>query len=194
MVARAVRHAAAVVLADGAVRDKRADFAEFAAARDFELPARSQGWARRPAKGETYGATYVGPYRDTIAALYARGNANKACKVSPDQVREQLVRSHPGKFCLPGVWALQNVFISLGQKKPACDAAGGGRREHASKLPADLCRAVDEIVAADTSIKPAAVLARVKCRFPQLDSTLHKRVTQRVSAVKTKLNKRNAGL
>ena len=92
------------------------------------------------------------------------------------------------------MWALQNVFISLGQKKPACDAAGGGRREHASKLPADLCRAVDEIVAADTSIKPAAVLERVKCRFPQLDSTLHKRVTQRVSAVKTKLNKRNAGL
>jgi hypothetical protein len=48
-----------------------------------------------PCQGESFGATYVKSYHHTIAALYARGNANKACKVSPDQVREQLVRSHP---------------------------------------------------------------------------------------------------
>jgi hypothetical protein len=38
-------------------------------------------------------------------------------KVSPDQVREQLARLHPGTFCLPTVSALQNVFIALGQKQ-----------------------------------------------------------------------------
>ena len=113
MVARAVRHAAAVVLADGAVRDKRADFAEFASARGFELPARSQGWARRPAKGETYGATYVGPYRDTIAALYARGNANKACTVSPDQVRTRAACSFASRKVLSagGVGAAKRLHF-----------------------------------------------------------------------------------
>ena len=55
--------AANVIVADAAVQDKRADFPE---SRDFALPARVQGWARRPKRGETYGATYVEPYYDTI--------------------------------------------------------------------------------------------------------------------------------
>ncbi len=55
-------------------------------ARDFALPARVQGWARRPKRGETYGAAYVDPYYDTIATLYARGNVEKNSMVSPHQV------------------------------------------------------------------------------------------------------------
>ena len=95
---------------------------------DFALPARVQGWTRRPKRGETYGATYVEPYYDTIATLYARGNVEKNSQVSPDQVREQLVRLHPDKFCLLGVWALQNCFTALGQKKANGGAGGGVHR------------------------------------------------------------------
>ena len=63
LVACAVRLAATVVVAGGAVRDTRTDFTEFALAQGFALQPRSQGWARRPARGETYGATYVEPYQ-----------------------------------------------------------------------------------------------------------------------------------
>ena len=193
----AVRRAANVIVADAAVQDKRADFPEFAMARDFALPARVQGWARRPKRGETYGATYVEPYYDTIAALYARGNVEKNSKVSPDQVREQLVRLHPDKFCLPGVWALQNCFIALGQKKANGGAGGGvhrGRRGRASALPADVVRMVDKMVEGDAKVKPAFVLATVKDQCPQLDSALHKNVKQRVDAKKQQLKKKEASL
>ena len=62
--------AANVIVADAAVQDKRADFPE---SRDFALPARVQGWARRPKRGETYGATYVEHHRHPLRARQ-RGN------------------------------------------------------------------------------------------------------------------------
>ena len=97
-----------------------------------------------------------------FAALYQHGNVHKNTTVSPDQVREQLRRSHPGKFCIPGVWALQNAFIALGQKKNAeedDDVPKRARRGRRSALPANVLRAIDELLVADAAAKPAAVLA-----------------------------------
>ena len=102
LVAAGVRLAATVVVADGVVRDKRGDFAEYAEAADTQLKPNRQGWVRRPGRGETYGKTFVEPFYAEIAALYQRGNVDKNTKVSPDQVREQLRRLHPGNFCIPG--------------------------------------------------------------------------------------------
>ena len=97
-----------------------------------------------------------------FAALYQRSNVHKNTTVSPDQVREQLRRSHPGKFCIPGVWALQNAFIALGQQKNVEEEDGvpkRARRGRGSALPADVLRAIDELLVADAAAKPAAVLA-----------------------------------
>ncbi len=103
----AVRRAAAIVVSDdGRVCDKRVDFAEYALAERVQLPP-SPGAAA--CKGETYGETFIKPFRAEIAELDERGNVDKNRQVSPDQVREQLRRRHPGKFCIPGVWALQNA-------------------------------------------------------------------------------------
>jgi hypothetical protein len=198
LVACGVRLAAEIVVADGVVRDKRAVCPEFASANGYQLPPRSQGWGRRPARGETYGANYIDEFYDGIVELYERGNLDKNSKVSPDQVREQLRRKHPDKFCIPGVWALQNTFIALGQKKkPAAGVAGArgrrGRRGRASALPADVLDAIDGEVAADSSAKPAAVLAKVLARF-ELDPSLRPKVKARVSQAKTKLKKKAGGL
>ncbi len=115
-------------------------------------------------------------------------------------MREQLRRKRPDKFCMPGVWALQNTFIALGQKKkkkPATGVAGArgrrGRRGRASALPADVLDAIDGEVAADSSVKPAAVLAKVLHRS-ELDPSLHPKVKARVSQAKGKLKKKADGL
>jgi hypothetical protein len=76
---------------------------------------------------------------------------DKNSKVSPDKVREQLRRSPPDKFCIPGVWALQNEFIALGQKKNASPEEDEGaipKRGRKSALPADVLRAIDELLVA----------------------------------------------
>ena len=97
------------------------------------------------------------------------------------------------------MWALQNVFIALGQKKAkASGGAGGGvqrgRRGRVSGLPAEVVRVLDEMLEADASIKPAVVLAKLKTQFPRLDPALHKNVKQRVSTKKTQLKKKIGSL
>ncbi len=106
-------------------------------------------------------------------------------------------RKHPHKFRIPGVWALQNTCIALGQKKkPASGFAGArgrrGRQGCASALPANVLDAIDAEVDAD-SVKPAAVLAKVLDRF-ELDPSLHPKVKARVSQAKGQLKKKADGL
>ncbi|GBG35135.1 Hypothetical Protein FCC1311_113582, partial [Hondaea fermentalgiana] len=45
------------------LRDGRSDTPEYVLAEHHILPAKSQGWARRPHHGSTYGSDYMGPYR-----------------------------------------------------------------------------------------------------------------------------------
>ena len=75
-----------------------------------------------------YGETFIKPFYAEIAALYQRDNVDKNTKVLPDQVREQLRQSHPGKFCTSDAWALQNAFIALGQKQNAEEEDGVAKR------------------------------------------------------------------
>ena len=197
LVAAGVRRAAAIVVSDdGRVRDKRDDFAEYALAERVQLPPNRQGWARRPARGETYGETFIKPFRAEIAELYERGNVDKNSKVLPDQVREQLRRSHPDKFCIPGVWALQNEFIALGQKKnasPKEDEGAVPKRVRKSVLPAGVLRAIDELLVADPAAKPAAVLTSLLARF-DIDPRLHPKLKVQVSQAKAKLKKQEGAL
>ena len=60
-------------------------------------------------------------------------------------------------------------------------------------MPAVVLDAIDAEVAADSSVKPAAVLAKVSDRF-DLDPSLHPKVKARVSQAKGKLNKKADGL
>ena len=78
----------------------------------------------------------------TITDLNARCNVEKNSKVSPDEVREQLLRLHPGKFCLPGVWAPQNFSLRWARRKQMAALVG----VCAAVLPADVFRVVDEMV------------------------------------------------
>lgn len=144
------------------MRDKRGVFAEYAEAAGTHLKPNGLGRARQPGRGDTYGETFIKPFYAEFAALYQRGNVDKNTTVSQGQVREQLRRSHPGKFCIPVVWALQNAFIALGQKNNAEEEDGvpkRARRGRRSALPAAVLRAIDELLVADAAAKPATVLA-----------------------------------
>jgi hypothetical protein len=121
---------------------------------------------------------------------------DKNTTVSPDQVRKQLRRSHPGKFCIPGVWALQNALIALGQKKNAEEedcVPKRARRGRWSALPADVLRAIDELLFADAAASRLPCLPACCARF-DVDPSLHLKVKARVSQAKTQLKKREDAL
>ena len=138
------------------MRNKRGVFAEYAEAAGTHLKPNGLGRARQPGRGDTYGETFIKPFYAEFAALYQRGNVDKNTTVSPGQMRKQLRRSHPGKFCIR---ALQNAFIALGQKNNAEEEDGvpkRARRGRRSALPAAVLRAIDELLVADAA---ATVLA-----------------------------------
>ncbi|GBG35072.1 Hypothetical Protein FCC1311_112952, partial [Hondaea fermentalgiana] len=55
------------------LRDGRSDMPEYALAEHHVLPAKPQGWARRPHHGSTYGSDYMGPYRERVEELLELG-------------------------------------------------------------------------------------------------------------------------
>ena len=185
LVACGVRLAAELITSHSLVRDKRAVFAEFDLAAGFAVEEHHQGWGRQPPKGKTYGETYITEFHAEITAMYQKGKVDKNAKVSPDQVREALRLRYPHRFTLPGVWAIQTLFISLGQKKAGALEGVLRPRGRASQLPAAVQVAIQTIVAANPAIKPAAALAAVLVQCPGLDKELHKKVASRVSSVKS---------
>jgi len=111
--------AADIISTEEIVRDKRECDPECDRAEGFSIGDSCIGWGRQPSRGETYGATYVEPFYGEIERLYNQGKVNKDMKASPAQVAEFLRLKHPTKFCLPGPWAVQQVFEKLGQQKPS---------------------------------------------------------------------------
>ena len=163
------------------------------------MPPQRQGWGRKKPKGHNYGANYAEEFMDVIRACYAKGERDANSKMSPEQVSEQLHRDHPDRFCIPSAWAVQRVFISLGQNKKTVasqSAAGGGqggpgdgrrrRRGRKSVLADDVLAAVGVVVESNPDIKPRAALDKIKEQFPTLDEALHRSVKQRVTTLKSK--------
>ena len=181
-VACALRRARALVESTHLVRDKRHQFDEYKQAIGFHRPPMTQGWARKPARGDTFGETYTANYMDTIEELYEKGNVDKNVKVSPAQVFEQLKRIHPNCFRLPRAWALQNVFNGLGNKRK-----DGQKRRRKQLLPKDVLAVIDQLLVTNPNVKPKAALEEVEAQLGrQLETSLQAKVKSRVSALKTR--------
>ena len=186
VVAAGVRMAADMIATEEIVRDKRDYDPECDRAAGFSIGESCMGWGRQPSRGESYGATYVGKFHGEIERLYNQGKVNKDMRASSAQIAEFLRLQHPTKFCLPGPWAVQQVFAKLGQQKPTT-------RRH-SKMPEDVAAFVTQLVADMPDIKPAAALRRVLQAFPDLDAVWHQKVRTKTSALKTKAKTRARGL
>lgn len=60
-----------------------------------------RGWARRPKRGEMYGANYVPRYEKDILRMFEAGNDNKARKMNAAEMLEHLQRSYADRYDLP---------------------------------------------------------------------------------------------
>jgi hypothetical protein len=185
IVAAAVRMASALIVSEHLVRDKRAEFPEYAMAQEHAARAApwKQGWARKPRRGHTYGANYVGEFKTDIEQWFGAGNVDKNSKVSPAQVCERIRLEHPNRYCVPSPWMVQNFYIALGQRKGGSDA-GGGARGPKSRLPPEVVQLIVSLVDADKDVKPAAVKAIVRQRFPTLSDELLATAGGKVSSLK----------
>ena len=60
-----------------------------------------RAWARRPKKGDMYGAKYLPPYKKDILDMFMAGVAENRNKLAPGKMVETLKAKYPGRMSLP---------------------------------------------------------------------------------------------
>ncbi|ETV63496.1 hypothetical protein H257_19584 [Aphanomyces astaci] len=110
-----------------AIRVVDSKSAEFAVDFESALPPwkYEAGWARRPARGHTYGARYIRKYKDEISIMVLEGNENKAKQMNPTQILATLKDRHEGEFAFPSV---AEVSKSGSTNAPVARKVGGVTR------------------------------------------------------------------
>ena len=81
--------------------------------RDFVTVVFGLGWARRPARGQGKGVTYIGPHRQRIYEMFMAGEADKRQRKAPTQMLEELQLEHAGVIALPGFSEISTFVGSL---------------------------------------------------------------------------------
>jgi hypothetical protein len=93
-------------------RDENVD--DYEIARDYRIPKRflkSPGWARRPRKGEMYGAKYIARFKTELFEFYKVGSRDSDKKLGPAIMLEKLQLAHPDLYTLPNFAEIQS-FVS----------------------------------------------------------------------------------
>ena len=71
-------------------------------ANDYQMEPFRSGWARRRARGTTYGESYISLYEKELKEMFQMGVEYSYNKMSAGKMREQLQASHPDSFSIPG--------------------------------------------------------------------------------------------
>lgn len=178
VVAVAVRKTMELIDADSQVniRNGKVCMAEYSLADNFQVPAeevRARNWAKRPAHGTTYGATYIGDYREKIAELFNRGVQNSSKKQSPAAMQQLLEMEFPNRYSLPQENELrQEISVLFKQqqqekkKKPKSTGGSTSTSVTSSAMRTKLSQKYTEFLVGlldeDSNIKPADAIKRME--------------------------------
>lgn len=202
VLAMGVRYASTYISGDSVV-DARDDQLEiYNLARNFtlrpiELPF--AGFARRDnGGGDLFGARHIGPFKVLVTDMVNKGNKDKAYKMSPAQVLEEIQRQNPGKLSLPTMYEIQcyiNQVLVQGNK-----SSGDNEGEITDKSPSEesdeptqdvFSQSVkiwlQERLYGDISAKPVSLSVEMIEFFPSLTQLPRDKLKKKISAVKQKL-------
>ena len=205
IVAYCVRRAAEMVASSAtSIRNAYDHHAEYDLgqhAADLDFPI---GWARRPAHGEMYGATYIDPYAQEVVRCFNRGVRTKSEKMSAAQIREGLQVAHPKKYSLPTELEIRKRLSVLfaaskkaGGNEVSADTTAPKRRGRPSVIPDDVVQFIEELLQTTPTLKPKEGLKLVREQFPDLqvpdldDKDLDKKIVSKISSLKQKVKRDN---
>lgn len=202
LVAEAIRYAAHLIESPQFhIRDGRDDAPEYERARNTQLSGRLQGWARRPAAGNTLGATYMHKYVRDVTEMFNAGVEMSSRKMSPAQIRHALQQRYPGVMCLPSHSEIRTRLSVLFLQSKAnghgvvpmdqtMNSAQPVRRGRKSRLPYEVGQFIEAMVKENPGLKPTEGLRQVREKFPNLDETAtDKRIKSKFNSAKVRLKK-----
>lgn len=168
----------AIILADKLVRQgdcsyiQRSEAIQERALRSEPYETFKPGWALRPKQGTLYGKKYISKYAREICQMFEEGLRDKAMRMGPNRMLDELSRKYPNVFDLPSESeirsAISQMMMQVNTGKPI---ALGNARGRKSTFPLIL----DYIIRIDINsniesmtsarMKPAMALPRIKEKY-----------------------------
>lgn len=180
----------------------------------------NKGWAKRPAMGATYGAKWIGPYREDIVKIFNEGARDKSNKKGPAEIIEALTNKYPNVYTIPNdaeVRAEISKLLLQSRKQIAAAAVEEARQSTATssrtaprKRPADSEQTQDgpvpktkkndpvhdfflELLTTNLNEKPRNAIRAYKERFPDCSTLTDQQLTSKFSGLKGKVKSNPAG-
>lgn len=76
-----------------------------------------RGWARRPKRGEMYGAKYIHLYEKGVEEMFQQGEENPSRKMGPARMLESLTALYPHIYNLPGENEIRGLITKLMKRR-----------------------------------------------------------------------------
>ena len=83
---------------------------------DFDMEQFKSSWARQKERGNIYGESYISMYKNELKEMFFMGLEYSNLKMSAGKMRENLKKSHPECFSIPGETKIKQ-FINMSEQK-----------------------------------------------------------------------------
>lgn len=84
---------------------------------DFDMEPFKSGWARRKERGNIYGESYISMYENELKEMFFMGLEYSNLKMSAGKMRENLKKSHPECFSIPGETEIKQFINKMSEQQ-----------------------------------------------------------------------------
>jgi hypothetical protein len=153
------------------------------------LPSLSVGWARRPSRGQMYGAKYVHLYEADIREMFEQGVAMSAQKLGAGRMVQLLKEKYPNRFDLPSEsevkTEISKLFAASKKRNASAREASAQPRRARFHMHVGVNDYIKTLIEADPAIKPRQVIEAVRSTFPNsLEAAPNDKIRAKVSYLK----------
>ena len=107
-------------------------------AKDFEMSSFESGWARRKARGNIYGDSYISLYESELTEMFQMGVQYSYNKMSAGRMRENLRSTYPDRFSIPGETQIKQFINKMSESQKRSAANPGKLKSNRGRKPGNV--------------------------------------------------------
>ena len=107
-------------------------------AKDYKIIPFNSGWARRKARGNIYGDSYVSLYETELTEMFLMGVQYSYNKMSAGKMRENLMATYPDQFSIPGETQIKQFINKMSESQKRSAANPGKPKSNRGRKPGNV--------------------------------------------------------
>ena len=107
-------------------------------AKDFKMSPFESGWARRKARGNIYGDSYISLYESELTEMFQMGVQYSYNKMSAGRMRENLRSTYLDRFSIPGETQIKQFINKMSESQKRSAANPGKPKSNRGRKPGNV--------------------------------------------------------